>query len=266
MTRTISPSMSGILQSLELERPGLVTMADLKAILETENINTPARIVASRLRDAGWLLSTGLRGVWEFAPAELAGAYSSGDPLLGLKSYLAKHKDVSCGLTFQAAAWAHGNSDRIPSRPEVAAKNAKIAKALPASLSASIFIPVLEYETIKSVPVLARESIVVHMCEKPSALRSWESAREWLVDLAPALSPEKMMSELSSRPQSVKSRVGYLLKTLRPDISYEIYETYRPKTKTWFGPRTKLIRHDNKWLVADTILPFNPGKLEASND
>jgi hypothetical protein len=76
------------------------------------------------------------------------------------------------------------------------------------------------------------------------------------------LSSEKLMTELSSRPQSVKSRVGYLLKSMRPDISDKIYDTYKPTTKTWFGPRRKLLRHDNKWLVADTLLSFDPGYVK----
>ena len=265
LTRTISPSMANVLQALELERPTLVTATNLAMILEEENVRTPARVVASRLKKAGWLIPTEQRGVWEFAPAELAGAYSSGDPLIGLRSYLAKHPHAPCALTFQAAAWAHGFSDRVPARPEVAA-SATVSRALPTSLHVSVFLPILEYEGVKNVPVLAKESILAHMCEKPSSLRSWESAREWLAEMASELVPEKVIAELAPRPQSVKSRTGYLLKRLRPDIASEIYFTYKPMSKTWFGPRRKLLRHDNKWLIADTLLPFDPERLEAVND
>ena len=262
MTRTISASMANVLQTLELERPMLVTMADLSKILDEEKIRTSARIVAARLREAGWFIPTAQRGVWEFAPAELAGAYSSGDSLMGLRSYLAKHQNAPCALTFQAAAWAYGFSDRIPAKPEVAAASSNLSRTLPASLYVSVFLPVLEYEMINGVPVLAKESIVVHMCERPSSLRSWESAREWIAELAVELSPEKMISELAPRPQSVKSRTGYLLKKIRSDIASEIYVSYKPVSKTWFGPRRKLLRHDNKWLVADTILPFDPERMQ----
>lgn len=262
MTRTISPSMAGILQALELERPMLVTTEDLKRIIEVENIHTPARIVAARLREAGWLLQTGQRGVWEFAPAAMAGAYSSCDPLLGLRSYLARHPNTTCGITFQTAAWVYGYSSRVPAKPEIAAQDVSISRALPESLSASVFVPRLEYEKIKGVPVLAKESIIVHMCEKPMAIRSWESAVEWLVELAADIEPEKLMAELSFRRQSTKTRTGYLLKGIRPDVAAIIYAEYKPKSKTWFGPRQKLLRHDNKWLVADTILPFDAARLE----
>ncbi|MDT5031236.1 MAG: hypothetical protein QOC94_1407 [Actinoplanes sp.] len=33
-------------------------------------------------------------------------------------------------------------------------------------------------------------------------------------------------------------------------------------TKTWFGGRRKIVRHDNRWQVADTLLPFDPRTLE----
>jgi predicted transcriptional regulator of viral defense system len=262
MTRTISPSMAGVLQSLELERPSLVTMAELAQILDKEKIDTPARIVASRLRKAGWLLKTGQRGVWEFAPAELAGAYPSGDPLTGLRAYLAKHTEIPCGLTFQAAAWAYGHSDRIPARPEVAVAKREAAKSFPDSLSLSVFTPTLDYEHIDGVPVLAKESIFVHMCEKPKAVRSWGSAKEWIPELSAELKWAALEQELSPRPMSVKARLGYLLKGIRPDLAEQVYASYEPKNKTWFGQRGKLIRHDNHWLIADTTLPFDPGTFE----
>ena len=263
MTRTISASIAGILEYLELERPKVITMEELTELLKAENVKTPARIVAARLRKKGWLFPTGQRGVWEFVSAEVAGAYPSYNPLIGLLSYLAKHPGSSCGLTFQAAAWAYGYADRIPVRPEVATKEASISRALPLSLSASIFSPTLSYEILKDVPVLARESVIIHMCEKPSAVRSWESVLDWVAELASDISSDKLMEELYMRPQTVKSRTGYLLKGLRTDISDLIYKEYSPKNKTWFGPRRKLLRHNNKWLIADTLLPFDPEKLES---
>jgi len=255
--------MAGVMQFLELERPEFVTIEDLTRILEMENVLTPARIVAKRLKEKGWLLPTDQRGVWEFAPAELAGAYSSNDPLMSLKAYLIKHPHVLCGLTFQAAAWSYGYSDRVPARPEVAVEDIRLARTFTSSLFISTYKPVLEYEKIKNVPVLARESVVSHMCEKPSSVRSWESAKEWIVELAVELTAEKLMIELEGRPQAAKSRTGYLLKKIRPDLSELIYTEYKPKNKTWFGPRRKLLRHDNKWLIADTMLPFDPERLQS---
>ena len=69
MTRTISTSMAGVLEKLELERPIIVTSEQLSTILKEEGIRTPARIVAARLREKGWLLPTQSSGAWEFVPA-----------------------------------------------------------------------------------------------------------------------------------------------------------------------------------------------------
>ena len=104
MTRSISYSLAGVLEKLELERPTIVTTEMLSVILKEENIQTPTRIVAARLREKGWLLPTLIRGSWEFVPASSAGAYSANDPLLHVKSLQAKHPGIKFGLTFQSAA------------------------------------------------------------------------------------------------------------------------------------------------------------------
>ena len=115
MARSISSSLSGILQELELERPLLVTTEMLSDLKYKYGISSPVKTIAYRLRSSGWLLPTDRKGVWEFIPAEVAGVYSSYDPLLCLRSFLIKYPDTICGLTFQTAAWLYGDSNRIPS-------------------------------------------------------------------------------------------------------------------------------------------------------
>jgi len=262
MTRTVSPTEAVVLERLELERPELVTMGDLADMLAEFDIGTPARVFAFRLRAKGWLLETAQRGVWEFAPAELAGPYSSGDPLLPLRSFLAKHPDAQCACTFQAAAWAHGLADRVPTRPEVAVAETTMVSKLPDSLDVSVFAPALPHTDTRGVPVLAVESVIVHMCAKPNAVRSWASAAEWLADLAAEASADKVAQELADRPKTVAIRTGYLLQGLRPDIATLIDEASPLTSKTWFGSRGRQMRHDPRWQVTDTMLPFDPRTLE----
>lgn len=264
MTRSISTSMAGVLERLELEQPTLVTTSQLESILKDEGIKTPSRIVASRLRDKGWLLPTDQRGVWEFAPAAVAGAFSSNDPLLPFKAFLAKNPDALYGLTFQSAAWAHEFAERVPSRLEVAASKNNSSYHSPSTLSSFSFTPVLPYEEIRDVPVLAKESIVVHMASKPTAVRSWQSALEWLPDLSSELNVEKLLVELKERPKATAIRTGYLLQGLRPDLSEVVYSEYPPSVKVRFGPREKSLRHDNHWQIADTLLPLNPKELQVT--
>jgi len=264
MTRSISPKMAGVLERLELERPALVTTEYLANILAEKQIETEVRVVAARLRNLGWLLATNQRGVWEFAPAEMAGPYSRNNPVMPLQAFLIQYPDSECALTFQAGAWALDFADRIPATLEVAVPDLKIAKKLPDSLMSTVFRPVLPTVLIKEVSVLAVESIFINMTAKPNDVRSWVSTVEWLPELASTLSWENLNKELTNRTAATKARTGYLLQGLRPDLAELIYAMFPPQTKTWFGPRKKLRRHNNRWLVADTLLPFDPTDPESS--
>ena len=263
MTRTIPPSLSGILEELELEQPALVTSEQIARLVEQQGLRTPARIVAARLRERGWLLPTGRRGVWEFAPAALAGALSRSDPLTPVRAFLLQRPDARCALTFQSAAWTHGIADRAPARVELAAATAGLARQLPAGLAVSVFEPRLDPDALRDVPVLATESILVHMATSPRAVRSWASALEWLPDLAAEVSWKRLSVELADRPVTVRARAGYLVQGLRPDLAGRIRDLGPPHGKTWFGPRGSLRRHDNVWQIADTILPFDPRNLSS---
>jgi predicted transcriptional regulator of viral defense system len=260
MTRSIPPSLAPVIEQLELEDARLVTTNQLAAILKQFEVRTAPRTVATRLRERGWLLETGERGVWEFAPGALAGAHSRSGPTRLLRAAIAR-RDVRCALTFQAAAWATGAADRVPSRLEVAAATAADARRLPEALDVSVFAPRVDPTEAKGVPVLRPASVLAHMAAAPSRVRSWSSALEWLPELAAEAELAEALAELHGRPATVAARLGYLLQGLRPDIAQRIEPLIY---KTWFGPRGPLLRHDNRWLVADTILPFDPRTLPSS--
>lgn len=257
MTRAIPPSLAPVVAELELEAADLVTMARLDGIVRACGVRTATRTVATRLRERGWLLPTGQRGVWEFAPGAVAGAVSRGGHTRLLRSVLAR-SEVACALTFQAAAWAHGLADRAPVRLEIAAASPRDARKLPEGLDVSVFEPVLTYVALKGVPTLRPASILVHMVTSPAHVRSWTSALEWLPEVASEASADDVRAELLGRPGTAAARLGYLLQGLRPDLTQQVTG---PKTKTWFGPRRKVLRHDNRWQVADTLLPFDPRTL-----
>lgn len=265
MTRSIPPSLAGVLKRLELEQPVLVTMADLARLAEDEGVGTPVRVVAARLRERGWLLPTARRGVWEFAPGAVAGPYSRNDPVTPLRAFLAQHPQARCGLTFQAAAWAHGLADRVSARLDVAAAEARVARQLPDVLAVTVFAPKLGYERAKDVPILAVESVLVHMTSQPSAVRSWANVRDWLERLAAELVWPRLEAELEGRAVTVRARTGYLLQGVRPDLVSALASSTSIRGKSWFGPRRRLLRHDNRWQVADTVLPFDPRDLEPAS-
>ena len=107
MTRTIPASLAPVLEQLELEQADLVTIEHLDELVRSADVGTRTRTVAARLRERGWLLATGQRGVWEFAPAAVAGAHGRVGPTRLLRAVLAR-AEINCGLTFQAAALGAG--------------------------------------------------------------------------------------------------------------------------------------------------------------
>jgi hypothetical protein len=203
--------------------------------------------------------------VWEFVPAEAAGPYSRHDPVMPLKSYLAAHPADRIALTLQAGAWAHGLANRVPSNPEVAVAAGTVLRRLPATLAPSVFNPALPTTEARGVPVLAAESILVHMAVRPTDVRSWASAVEWLPDLAAQAAWDCLSVELVARPRSVAVRTGYLLQGLRPDLAAQIAQTAPVTSRVWFGPRGKMFRYDTSWLVADTLLPSDPRRWDADS-
>ena len=257
--RSIPKGFSGMLEELELERPQLVTTSQLANLCERSGIRTPAKVLASRLREKGWLLATPQRGVWEFAPAELADPYSSADPLLPLKAHAAAHPDDRFALASQTAVWALGLADRVPAVIDAAFE--RMPTSVPRGVNASTYRTNIPVIAAKGVSALAPESIVVHMAQRPSAMRSWQGVVEWLPDVAYELDAAKVLDELGGRPQSVAARTGYLLQGVRPDVADVIMEASPPHSKVRFGNRPA-IRNDERWQVSDSTLPFDPREME----
>lgn len=262
MTRYIPQWLSPVVELLELDRPELLTMADLASIATKAGVRAPGYAIADRLRKLGWLLETPQRGVWEFVPAESAGPYSTADPLLPVKAFALSHPGCKYALAIQTAAWALGFADRVPARIEVSFKNRPMVK-IPEEISSSMFESRIGLIEAKGVPCLRPESIMVHMAQKPGIVRSWQGVLEWLPDVAYEMESGLLLGELAGRPQSVWSRAGYLVSGMRPDLAERIAEGFEPRSKVRFGPRAKAIRNDERWKVSDTLLPFDPRKLEA---
>lgn len=259
MARTIPKGLSEVLEELELERPQLVTSSQLAELCERAGVRTPAKVVASRLRDRGWLLATPQRGVWEFAPAELAGAYTSADPLLSLKAHSAAHPDEQFALSSQTAAWALGLADRAPAVLDAVFEHTPAS--IPEGIHATTYRPNVPTVVAKGVAALAPASIVVHMAQRPSAVRSWQGVAEWLPDVAYELDPATVLKELEGRPRAVAARTGYLLQGMRPDVADTVMEKIPPRSKVRFGSGLAR-RNDEKWQVSDSALPFDPREME----
>lgn len=260
MTRSIPESLAPVVERLELEQPRIVTLAQLAEIAAGADLGTSPALIAYRLRQRGWLLATGLRGAWEFAPAAHAGPHSRGGPLIPVLAALALRPELRAALALGAAAWAHGLADRAPHRAEVAvARGEPVPKGLTRRARVVRFDARLEPTRRKEVPVQRVETLLVHLVARPSHVRSWGSVADWLGDLVSEADEGKVLAELVDRPPSVRTRLAYLVDGVWPDLAQRVGTG--GTSKVWFGPRGKLRRHSQKWRVADSVLPFTPSEL-----
>lgn len=261
MARTISNTMSEILQELELENETYITIQRIRELADRYSIGSSPSLIAYRLKQAGWLIPTSQRGVWEFAPASYAGAYSQNDPLTGIKAFVISNPEIRCYLCMQSAAWALGIADRVPARTEVAFP-VMPKKHIPKQIKSYHYTPNIKTVIKKGFSCLAPESILVHMTSKPSDVRSWEGALEWLADLVYDLNTENLLLELEGKPNAVKQRTGYLLQNMYPEAADAIMSITELQSKVRFGPRKKALRNDEAWMISDTILPISPKQME----
>lgn len=262
MARTITGSMAAILEELELEGTTYVTYQMLENLIKKNDIKTSTSMFASRLREKGWLLATDQKGVWEYAPAAVAGAYSNNDPLAPIKTFSIANPDVISYLTLQTAAWAMGLADRVPSIIEAAVEEQPKLKINP-GMRLYTYKTNLETKIVKGVKCLSPEGVIVHIASDPKAIKSWDNCMEWLPEVVYESEIDRIIKELEGKPESVRARTGYLLQGMYPDAADAIYKSSNIKSKNRFGARTnKAIRNDEKWKIVDTAMPMNPKEME----
>lgn len=258
MPRTLSPTLAAIVEELELDQPTILTAADLRGIAEQRGLRTAPNVIAARLRDAGWLLPTPQRGVWEFAPGAHAGPIGHGEPTLPLRAALAADPTLSAALALATAAWALGFADRRPATLDVAMPvGAPVPSSLRRSTAVTSFTTYVGYTTAKNVPCHRPESVIAHLAASPAAPRSWTSTLEWLPDLTAEVAGEVLAAELQGRPRAVAVRAGYLLSGLRPDLTAPLAALVGDPVR--FGPRRDApARYVASWRVMDSLLPSDP--------
>ena len=262
MPRSITKSMSGILEDMELDNKEYVTNEELWRLAQKHGIGTDVAMIAQRLKNAGWLIPTMQRGVWEFASASMAGAYSKNDPLRDVKAFKLSNPDIPCFICLQTAAWAMGLADRTPVRKELAFTDIP-RKSIPETVVPYKYSPAIPLKKVRGVEALAPESIVVQLETRPSVVKSWDAVMEWLPDVVYDTEIEVILAEIAERSDSIKRRTGYLLQGMFPDAADAIYQSiFKPSPKIRFGSRTKAIRNDEKWKISDTELPFSPKEME----
>lgn len=119
MGRTVTPGLAPFVEALELLQPTLMTSSELYELAAESGLSYEARAVQLLARD-GWLLKTGVKGVWEFAPAALAGPVSRLGEWVTLRAQLLETPDLEGWVTGWSALWLADAHDRMPSSQTVA--------------------------------------------------------------------------------------------------------------------------------------------------
>jgi len=260
MTRSIPPTLAPVLELLELDRPVTISRRHMGELIREARVDWPVNVVIQRLSALGWLKGTEARGVWQFLPAERAGAFSTGDPLLTLQATLTADPTVPVALALGSALWLLDLADRHPDVPEVALPP---RSHIPAAIRRSY--RVVRHKTrlppvkVRGIPVHSPASVLVHLATRPTDVRSWAAVLEGLEELVNAADEPDILTEVEGRTHATQVRFAYLICGIAPRLVDRL--GVQPRGKVWFGPRGPLRRHDSHWNIADTILPFPPSEL-----
>lgn len=116
---------------------------------------------------------------------------------------------------------------------------------------------------IDQLPVHQPATILVHLATKPGDVRGWMAFAEALPELAVRSPVDDLDKELAGRPDTVRSRLAYLLSGVAPAVADRL-QPVRPMPVTWFGRSRTSRRFDKRFNVADGLLPFDPRELAES--
>lgn len=258
--RTLSRGLAQLVADLELRQPTLVSLDELARRADEAGLRTPAKVLAARLREAGWLLPTAQRGVYEFAPGAHAGPFGHGDPFIDLRAMLMSGH-YSAMVALGSALWLHGLAERAPDRHEVAVPvNATVPDSIKRRMRVVHFSARLGPALIEQLPVHQPATILAHLATKPGDVRGWTTFADTLAELADRSPVDDLERELRHRPSTVRRRLAYLLSGVAPELADRLQPT-RPTKLTWFGRSRVSRRFDKRFNVADGLLPFDPREL-----
>jgi len=253
--RPSTPSLSCLLELLELEQPRVVSRESLEKLAREAGISWPTNVVLQRLRQRGWLLDLKTRGVWEFAPAARAGAFSAGDPLIELRASLERRPSAPFAVAAESAACLLGYASRRPAREAV---SAPAGVTVPPALRAYRIVrwaPRAPLEERGSLPVWSTSTLVAFMAARPSLYRDWPNTGEWLGMAVAALEIDLVRDELEGRPRAAWARAAYLIDLGgQPGLAEGLLkEAPRGTGPYYLGPRDRAGHHSKAFDVVDSM-------------
>lgn len=201
----------------------------------------------------------------EFAPEKWeavdARAISFGAALRPVRALLAADPSLRIAAALGTALALLNITDRAPDVPEVAiAKRQRIPRPLRGPEARVVrldwSLPTL---LVQNVPVHRPETVLVHLADRPTQVRSWAAILDALPRLVAECDATEIADELRGRPLATCVRLAYLTQGVAPSLAKTLRIT--PGGRVWFGPRGKLRHHNAAWNIADTIMPIAPGEL-----
>lgn len=258
MTRAIPASLAGIVEALELDAPLVVTSREMLDLVNRLQVKTPANVVVQRLAREGWLLPSGVKGVWEFAPGAHGGRIGNRDPFLVLRAQRAATPELDARVALESALWLHGFIDRAPSRHIVSVPElTRPPIGLQRAYKTTRFNPVEPAVKVKKLPVCAPATALVHLANAPTAVGNWGLVLDGLGALVEAADSAAVLAEARDRPNATRARLGYLVEPFDRRLADEL--DVADFGTVWFGPRQPVRRRNARWHVVDTVMPRFPG-------
>lgn len=205
--RYIPRWLAAIVQELELERPTLVSVDDVRRLATLRP--SAVRQAISELVQLGWLRPVGVRGTYEFIPGSAAGPYPSGDPWLVLRAELARRPGrFHAGA--QSAAWLLGYAQRPPDRHVViTTPETRVPRGMRDVYDVLATEPAPANKIVSGLPVPAPAELLAEVAQLAPRLKL-DSAQGWLRRLLKDTSPEEVARVLRDRGTSTRARAGYM--------------------------------------------------------
>jgi predicted transcriptional regulator of viral defense system len=224
MLRTIPKYLASIIEQLELDQAELLTIKDIQRYAVSVDSTIQAPRIAFELKNRGWLIPTFARGVYEFSPGANAGAYSKGGMLSNIKAVALANPEIVWCYSHQSALYFHKIVAQMPDKPQITIKCNSI-KNVPyafTKLTNNVFYSQLEPIIINGNPVEQIETLLVHICAKPSSVNDWFIYEENIRDIWYKCDIHKLHQELAKQSNNTRNRLKQLLRTIKNGVQIDI--------------------------------------------
>lgn len=256
VTRAVPTSLAALLRELELDRPEIVTLADLDRRRQELGLPLQPGEIARRLRSLGWLLPLRCRGAWEFAPAGRGAAVTAGDPYIEVRAHLAVRPEIFVGIGYESAAFLRGLAAKPPDRGVlVFDEGTPVVRALDTFRRVALTQPGRAFDQLDGLPVHNGDGLIAAIAIRPDSFHDWAGLSMWLPRVVAQVDVAVQRRLLEGRNASAWSRAAYLLARGGDEAAAHRILTSRPAGRGPFylGPRSQRGRYDSATQVVDTV-------------